>query len=196
MVALILDLILFALTFTAVFSCFRTDGHWDVKRGLNVMKYYTVQSNILCAITALTIAVCILLGGVPRWAWLLKYIGTAAVTVTFMTVMVYLGPAAGYKKMFSGADLHLHLFGPLLAIVSFCFFERFHPLSFPLSLTAMIPVVLYGLLYMFKVICCPAERRWDDFYHFNDGGRWPLSFAAMIVGTLGICAGLYALCRL
>ena len=158
------------------------------------MKYFTVLSNIFCAIAALAMAVCLITGSVPFWVWLLRYIGTAAVSVTFMTVMVFLGPAAGYRKMFSGADFHLHLVGPITAIVAFCFFERVYPMSFPLSLTGLIPVVIYGTVYLYKVIICPPEKRWDDFYGYNSGGHWPLSFVLMVVGTAVICAGLYALC--
>ena len=34
-------------------------------------------------------------GEVPEWVWLLKYAGTAAVTVTMLTVFLFLAPSVG-----------------------------------------------------------------------------------------------------
>ena len=43
---------------------------------------------------------------------------------------------------------------------------------------------LYGLLYLNKVV---SRKEWDDFYGFNRDGKWPLSFAAMLIGTALLC---------
>ena len=109
------------------------------------------------------------------------------VTVTLLTVIVFLGPALGYKSQLSGAGFYYHLVGPLLAIVSFCFLERVFDLSFVLSLLGIVPVLLYGLFYLYKVVLCPEEKRWEDFYGYNKSGKWPISFAAMMVGAFVIC---------
>ena len=85
------------------------------------------------------------------------------------------------------------IIGPLLAIVSFCFGERLYPLPFPLALTGLAPVILYGSFYLYKVVLCPEEKRWDDFYGFNKQGKWPVAFAAMVAGTFAICMGIRAL---
>ncbi len=193
---ILIDLAIFVCTALAYLGCFRTEEGWSVKDGLAALRYYTLLSNLLCAFASLAFALALLRGGVPRGIWLWKYVGTAAVTVTLLTVLVFLGPSVGYKALLSGRDLYLHLIGPLLAIVSFCFLERLYPLSFPLSLTGLVPVILYGTFYLYKVVLCPEEKRWEDFYGYNKSGKWPVSFAAMMVGGFLVCCALRALYRL
>lgn len=184
---MLINLVIFVCTAISFMWCFRNDGRWDVKKGLISLRFFTILSNLLCALSALLIVFSLAAGGVPRWIWVMKYICTAAVTVTFLTVMVFLGPTAGYKAMLSSWNLYLHLVGPLLAIFSFCFTERFYPLPLPLSLCGVLPVIAYGAVYLYKVVLCPEGGRWDDFYGFNKSGKWPVSFAAMVVGGVLIC---------
>lgn len=183
-----LNLLIFCCTAAAYLGCFRMeDGRWSREQGLGALRYFTLLSNLFCALAALALALALLGGGVPRWIWLGKYIGTAAVTVTLLTVLVFLGPNMGYKALLSGRDLYLHLLGPLLAIGSFCFGERFYPLPPAIALTGLLPVILYGGFYLYKVVLCPADRRWEDFYGYNKNGKWPLSFAAMVLGGALVC---------
>ena len=81
---------------------------------------------------------------------------------------------------------------PLLALVSFCFFEK-RGMTFTQALWGMLPVVLYGPWYLYHTVFAPEGKRWDDFYGFNKGGKWPLSFTGMAIGTFLICMGIMAL---
>ena len=38
-----------------------------------------------------------------------------------------------------------------------------------------------------KVVYAPEDERWEDFYGFNKGGKWPLAYAGMVAGTIVIC---------
>ena len=185
------DLLLNALVFLCTAVCyvlnFRKDGVWSWKNGLYVLRYFTLLSNLFCACACLAAVFCLSSGTFPRWVWIARYVGTASVTVTLLTVMVFLGPALGYKSHLSGFGFYYHLAGPLLAIVSFCFLERVYVLSFALSLLGMVPVLLYGLVYLYKVVLGPQEKRWEDFYGYNKSGRWPVSFTAMLIGAFLIC---------
>ena len=146
-----------------------------------LFRYFTTLSNVLCASAALATAICGLRGTLPLWVVLFKYVGTAAVAVTLLTVFLFLGPISGqWKHLLSGADLFFHLFCPLLAIVSFCFFEK-RPFSFAWTALGVAPVILYGLLYLYKVIYARPEKRWEDFYGFNRGGRWGVGMALMFL---------------
>ena len=193
---IILNLAIFLCTALAYLGCFRDEKGWDCEKGLSALRYFTILSNLFCALASLALALTLPGGAVPRWIWLWKYIGTAAVTVTMLTVLFFLGPSIGYKPLLSGKDFYLHLLGPLLAIVGFCFFERFYPLALPLALTGLLPVILYGLVYLYKVVLCPEEKRWEDFYGYNKTGKWPLSFAAMMIGGALVCVALWGLYRL
>ena len=190
-----LNILIPLITLIIVVSFFRKEGQWVPERGKFALRFFTTLSNILCAAACLLTALAINAGGIPEWIWMLKYIGTAAVTVTMLTVLFFLAPSFGkgaLKVLLSGTDLFMHLITPLLALVSFCVFEK-RGMTFCQSLWGMLPVVLYGPVYLYKILFALPEKRWDDFYGFNKQGKWPVAFAGMVLGTFLICMGLMAL---
>ena len=164
-----LNILIALITLIIVVSFFRKEGQWVPERGKFALRFFTTLSNMLCAAACLLTALAINAGGIPEWIWMLKYIGTAAVTVLFM-----------------------HLITPLLALVSFCVFEK-RGMTFCQSLWGLLPVVLYGPVYLYKILFALPEKRWDDFYGFNKQGKWPVAFAGMVLGTFLICMGIMAL---
>lgn len=192
----ILNVFIALLTLLLVLSFFRKDGKWEPERGKFALRFFTTQSNILVAAASLLTALALSSEGtIPRWIWTLKYIGTAAVTVTMLTVFLFLAPSIGkdwVKYLLTGSDIFMHLLTPLLALFTFCVFER-QGMTFLQSLWGMLPVLLYGPLYLYKILFAPPEKRWDDFYGFNKQGKWPVAFAAMVAGTFAICMGIMAL---
>ena len=145
--------------------------------------YFTVQSNVFCAFAALLMC----FAPASSLVGILKYMGTAAVTVTMLTVFLFLGPKAGtLRELLKGSNLFMHLITPLLALISFCFFER-RSMRFSTSLYGMIPVILYGLWYLYKIQYAPEGKRWEDFYGFRKNGRWQGMFAIMMAGTFAVC---------
>ena len=191
MIDIVLNAAIFLITLIiVVFIFFRKDHNWDMKRGRSALRFFTAQSNVLCAISALLM--CIF--PQSQTIWLLKYAGTVAVTVTMLTVFLFLAPSVGkdwVSVLLKKSDLFMHLITPLLALISFCAFEK-RGMSFGMALLGMLPVVIYGPWYLYKILYAPAEKRWDDFYGFNKGGKWLVSFAMMAVGTFLICIGLMA----
>ncbi len=184
--SLFINIIIIVITTILVIRFFREDDKWNPARGKRAFRYFTTQSNVLCAISAL----CICLFPEKDWAYYLKVMGTAAVTVTMLTVLIFLGRLYGYKPLLSGSDLFMHLITPLLAIVSLCVFER-RGIGFLASFIGVIPVALYAPLYLYNVVCAPEEKRWEDFYGFNRDGKWPVAYALMITGTAVICVVYY-----
>ena len=190
-----LNILIALITLIIVVSFFRKEGQWVPERGKFALRFFTTLSNMLCAAACLLTALAINAGGIPEWIWMLKYIGTAAVTVTMLTVLFFLAPSFGkgaLKVLLSGTDLFMHLITPLLALVSFCVFEK-RGMTFCQSLWGMLPVVLYGPVYLYKILFALPEKRWDDFYGFNKQGKWPVAFAGMVLGTFLICMGIMAL---
>ena len=172
---------------TLAVAC-RENGAFSGAKLKQAFRYFTVQSNVLCSAAALLLC----LFPAVRWIWVLKFVGTAAVTVTMLTVLLFLGPQYGYRALLSGPDLVMHLVTPLLALGSFCLLER-RGLVFPLLLTGLLPVALYGCLYLYKVLLAPEPKRWEDFYGFNKGGRWYLSLPIMLTAALLISLALSAI---
>ena len=177
-----LNALIFTLTLILTIRFFYKNGSWSISNGAASFRYFTVLSNVFCAAAAFLMC----LAPSSAWAWTLKYIGTVAVTVTMLTVFLFLGPNLGYKKMLSGTELFMHLVTPILAIISFIGFEK-RGMTFQTALLGVLPVLFYGILYLYKVVYAPETKRWDDFYGFNKNGKWPVSFAIMLAGSLAVC---------
>ena len=154
-------------------------------------RYFTTLSNLFCAFTALVLLLSELFGAMPPWAVTLKYMGTVAVTVTFLTVFLFLLPASRsiHGLLSTWPEIVMHVVTPLLAILSFLCFEN-RGLSAWVIPLGVLPVLLYGWLYLNRVV---LQKVWPDFYGFDRDGRWKLSFALMAAGTLLIAVLLWAL---
>jgi hypothetical protein len=189
--SLVINIIIIVITTILVVRFFRENGKWSPARGKKAFRYFTTQSNVLCAVSAL--AMCLFPD--KEWAYYLKVMGTAAVTVTMLTVLIFLGRLYGYKALLTGSDLFMHLITPLLAIISLCVFER-RGISLLASFIGVIPVALYAPLYLYNVVYAPEEKRWEDFYGFNRDGKWPVSYALMVAGTAVICVVFYMVLNL
>lgn len=181
-----INALIFVLTMILTARFFHKDGTWRFSNGASAFHYFTVQSNVFCAVSAFLMC----FSSSSTWVWTLKFIGTVAVTITMLTVFLFLGPNLGYKKLLSGTELYMHLVTPLLAIISFFCFEK-QGMPIQTALSGVLPVLLYGALYLYKVIYAPERKRWDDFYGFNKNGNWPVSFAAMLTGSLAVCMLFY-----
>ena len=184
---------------------FRTeDGRHTWKQGADRLKFFTTQSNIFVAITALVISVpeiVVLIKStscdssiaveLPIIPLVVKYVGTAAIALTMFTVLFFLGPTQGYKEMFSGKSFFTHLANPLLAIISFCFFENVTELSLLWAILALVPGIIYGALYYNKVMNLgPLNGGWEDFYGFNVRDRWKISLTVALIGSIIINVAL------
>ena len=186
-VSIILNSIIVVVMAVTYVTFFRREGKWSASNGRRPLKYFTFLSNVFCAVASLLV---IIFPDVYA-VFLVKYAGTVAVTVTMVTVLVFLGPVLGYKRVLQKQDFWLHIVNPVLAIVSFGVFER-QALSVPAAFLGLLPVVLYGILYGYKVMLAPEEKRWEDFYGFNKGGKWYISVCLMLLGTAAVCVAFRA----
>ena len=171
------------LVLISILWFFSEDGAGNMARsGTGCFVYFTNDSNILASLFCLLLVpfnIKALKSGkdeIPQWALLLKFVGTVAVTLTFLVVVFFLGPTQGYALMFSGVCMELHLICPLLCIFSFCFFERGLCLSKKQSWWGVVPTLIYGTLYLVMVVFL---KRWEDFYGFNIGGLWYVSYVVL-----------------
>lgn len=196
-ISLILNLLMFALVLISVLWFFRpaylNGGIGNMTTGgTKCFRFFTNDSNIFAALTALAVVpfnIRSIRSGkdeIPEWVLTLKMVGTAAVTLTMAVVIVFLGPTQGYVRMFSGVCLELHLICPLLAIISFCFFERGMRITKKRLLWTLVPTFIYGTVYLVNVV---FTKVWPDFYGFNIGGVWYISYFALPAFTylLALC---------
>ncbi|MBO4678005.1 MAG: Pr6Pr family membrane protein [Oscillospiraceae bacterium] len=168
--------------------------------GVRSLRYFTVLSNFLCGIAAL-IHFCFLAvrKSAPRWVLRLSYMGAAAVGVTLMVIMLFLGPLYGYREMLKGANLWFHLLIPLLAILDHILLEPGERPSFRDTFLCLIPVVLYGAGYVANLLI-NGVGEWpdtNDWYLFTIWGTPVAACIAMGILLLawGIALALRALGR-
>lgn len=158
------------------------------KRNFKAFRYYTILSNVLGALASAVMLISTALGEIPRWVYVLKFTSAVSLSVTLVTVCVFLAPRAGFGVMFSGRNLYLHAAGPVMAWTAFCLFEKGTRLSGAMWMYGVLPTLLYGLIYAYMVLIRTEDRGgWPDFYGFNRGVRWYVSFAAMIAGCVLLC---------
>lgn len=185
------------LVVISVLWFFEVDGVGNMSNGgTGCFDYFTVDSNILAALCGLVLVpfnLKALKSGkdeIPKWALVLKFVGTVAVTLTMLVVILFLGPTQGYGIMYAGVTFDLHLTCPLLCIISFCFLERGIVLSKKQTLWGIVPTLVYGTVYLILVVFVKA---WPDFYGFNIGGFWYISYIVLPAVTYIFALGLRAL---
>jgi hypothetical protein len=119
-------------------------------RGWGALKYYTVQSNLLCALSSLVMLVFSLIkknSVIPDWLFIFQLVGTTVVTVTFLVVIGFLGPVYGYGFMYLRANLWFHLIVPLLGMVKMLLITPRRAYPFSVTLWGILPTFLYGAVY-------------------------------------------------
>ena len=180
-----------ALTLRWYFGVSVKGQPWAEQR--KIFRFFTYLSNIFSGLTSLLTLVMELIGWgsgsfvFPTWLMLLRLLSTASVTVTFLTVLFFLAPHAGWQLLYKDDNLYMHVAGPLIAVASFVFLERGTAIPAGLTWLGGLTVILYAALYLKKVVFLGEERGgWPDFYYFNQGGRWKLSCTIMILAGLAI----------
>lgn len=141
--------------------------------GLRTFCMFTVNSNIFCGI-AMMLTIPYTIDGMrkkdfhlPNWMVDFLLMGVTAVGLTFLVSLCVLAPVKGFVLIFTGSRFFLHGLCPVLAIVAFCFIITNHVISIKESLIALLPVMLYAMVYYFMVeILGPDNGGWDDFYGF------------------------------
>ncbi|MBO4289214.1 MAG: hypothetical protein J5865_03830 [Lachnospiraceae bacterium] len=163
--------------------------------GLRTFCMFTVNSNIL---TGLSMLLCLpyTIDGLrrhnyhlPNWIVDLMFAAVTAVALTFLVSLFILSPVKGFVLIFTGSRFFLHGVCPILAIIAFCFFISGHYIRFREFLWALIPVLIYAVVYIVMVVVIGEERGgWNDFYGFAT--RMPLwiSITAIMPITLLIAA--------
>lgn len=188
LISLTFNILAFISTIYAIISYFFIEPNILIQNGLDSIKYFTTDSNILaaiaCAVTAI-FDIRILTkksDTIPKSVMMLKFIGTACVTLTMTATVLFLMPVYGMFVL-KGSLFIVHVSTPLLALLSFVFLETVHYISIPKSLLGTVPMMIYGIVYYIEVaVIGEANGGWKDFYAYNRGGHWFLSTVLMTSG--------------
>ena len=172
----VLDLLVIASVLLAMIKMIgiRKNGAL-VSGGLGAFKYYTVLSNVFCAISCLCSAFHFVIArktDLPSWLYVFRLMGSSVVSVTFLVVLFFLGLVYGYRPMFSGVSFWLHLVAPVLAIASQILLKQAESLPLWTSVFGIAPTVVYGIFYITvnAVGWTGNPNRATDFYYFLNWG--------------------------
>lgn len=146
-------------------------------------RFFTVDSNAFMGIAsfAFMIEEIKLLKGINKSInkkmYILKLMATTAVTITFLTVFLYLGPISkdGIPSMIQNSNLFFHLIIPVLSIITFVFFEKTNTISFKNTLFGIIPTLIYELYYLINILIHMENGKVSplyDWYWFLQNGVW------------------------
>lgn len=155
-------------------------------------KYFTVDSNVLSGIISLIFAIYEILylakkiKTIPSFLYKLKLIGNVGVTLTMITVLFFLAPTekAGFFSLFLDSNLFFHLIIPLLCIISFIFFETESSISFKYTFAGLIPMIIYGAVYIANILIHLENGKPSsayDWYGFLRGGLNTIWFVVPVV---------------
>ena len=163
------------------------------QRGWASLRYFTVLSNLFSAVAcAVYLVVGITaIGSLPSWLIVLKLMSATTVTLTLLTVLAFLGPRMGWKPMFSGGNLWLHLVLPLLAILDCCLFVPTEALPFWTTFLPLIPVFMYGTWYVIIVVVHGPKKDgvvYDFYGFFTWGTRGLIVIAVMMFVTTWVAS--------
>ena len=145
---LFLNLILIALELMGMRRAF--------KYSFRTVRFYTTDSNIMVLIASIIMAVAALIciftkKDIPKVVLLIKYYATCCITMTFIIVMAVLLPGKlskgyGLHILYQGAQIYHHTLCPIIAIITYVFFEKKQSLNFKVVKYAIIPTVIYGIV--------------------------------------------------
>ena len=125
--------------------------------GIEMLKFYTVDSNILLGIVSFVMALSEIKAiknkkyKIPEFVYILKYIGVSGIAVTFIITLLFLAPMYGFYAMYNNNNLFFHLIIPIVSFISYIGFEH-HKSNYKYALYGMMPMVVYSVFYTLNII--------------------------------------------
>lgn len=195
-ISLVLNILVFIMVvlgtiFMVTGFKFMSNTHILASTGLEPLKFYTVDSNILVGLAYLILIIYeyLLLKDkikkIPKYVYILKYISTVAVSLTFLVTLLYLSPLYGSKFLFlyQNSNLFFHLLVPLFSFISFCYFEK-TDLEFKYTYYGVSTMILYGIYYVINILIHMDNGKIlpkYDWYGFVYGGILSIIIAFLIM---------------
>ena len=166
--------------------------------GSTCFRFFTIDSNILCAITCAIMLVFNIRRlkdnnlVTPQWAVIAKLLGMNSVMVTFIVVVIGLTPMNMIMNgkplfdLFTENSFFLHFLCPVMAFISVVIFEKYDDFDKKYMWLELVAVIVYGIVYFTMVLIL---KEWEDFYGFAAGGKIYIMWIP-IVAIIGIAIGI------
>lgn len=141
---IILNVVLIILEVIGLIVAYNSLGSVD-------LTYYTIDSNIFALIAA--VLYLITRKNIPKMVHFFKYSSTISVLITFLVVIFILLPMYNFNFEFLllyGPNLYLHVLCPIIAVISFIFFEKNDVEN---SLKNNLRAIYFTIIYAVILIC-------------------------------------------
>lgn len=149
-----------------------TASKWEM------LKFYTIDSNILMGIVAAVMAKQqsdVLRGrkeSITPGFYVLKLVGVVGVTLTMTVTVCFLAPTSefGWLSLFSNSNFFLHLLNPLLSIYTFLRYERTDSIAWKHTFTGITTMLIYATVYLVNCLMhisggnIPGRYDWYGFF--------------------------------
>ncbi len=200
-ISLIYNIIIFVLVLIFTILMFYQIQLFDTgkgntldENGFSIFKFFTVDSNILLGISSFILAIYeyrVLKkkrSDIPYWVYLIKYMGTCAVALTFVITLLWLSPSLGknFYLLYLNSNFVFHLVAPILAFISYTKYEK-NDLSFKSTLLCLLPLFSYAIFYVSNLIAHFDNNTVDpkyDFYGFVKGGKGSIVVALILIAMI------------
>ena len=141
---------------------------------LEMFKYFTVDSNLFLGIVTLIFIIYKLnVNTIPKSIFILKFMATSAVMLTFIVTLFFLVPQYGFYAMYSNNNLFFHLIVPILSFLSYVFFDNYDN-RYKYAIYGILPMFLYSIFYILNILL-----------HLNNGGlTYKYDFYGFLQGNL------------
>lgn len=161
-ISFILNITVFILTLFATIAMikgFQFLGKSEILTAnrMEIFKYFTVDSSIFTGLTSLLFAIYDyfliknIKTSIPKIIYILKFIATVSVMITFLVALLFLLPAYNfnYNFIYANSNFIFHLVIPITSFINFIYFEKNECINFKNSFYCIIPVLLYSIYYMY-----------------------------------------------
>ena len=188
---LIMSVLVIAVTIVSVtLNIINFYDEGSSEAGIGTLKMFTTLSNIAAAISAFMCLPFQIDGlkrdryKLPHWIVTVLYVGAVGTFLTFFVAITILSIGQGFvKTMFERSNLFMHTINPIFITLLFVLVISDGHIKFRTSFIALIPVVLYSLLYYIMVFVIGA---WRDHYQTNTYMPWPVTLLLIISIAFGV----------
>ena len=159
--------------------------------GIEAFRYYTVDTNVLVGISSLIMIIYEILflrnkiKEIPKYVYVLKYIGVVGVMLTFIVTAFYLSPMYGkdFILLYMNTNLFFHLVVPLLSLYSYIKYEK-NKLEYKYTFITLSSVIIYAIFYITNILLHLENGKVVkeyDWYGFVIGGIYSLIIGPIII---------------
>ena len=197
---IVLDLLVFALMAIGIsFTILDIRFMADLPRlsSQSIFMTFTGLSNVFIGLVCLWCALYRIIKKemtLPAYLLLIKIIALADITITFVITATYLAPSIGssWWRLYINNNIFNHFLTPLLAVITFLTLERYREFSWKYCFLSLVPLLLYGVLYLTNVYThLTPEGKTDLAYDIYGFCRFGIGVLVLfLVGFMAISFGL------